>query len=130
MSTVDIRSRECWCHFRSVNSVESVLHQSDHRAFTFSTQTIADDPPVLQSNETGVFHTGGNSGSPIINGKGELIDVAFDGNWEAVVGVYLFQEPLNCCISVDSRYILFLLDKFSKAQSILNELVIKGSQGG
>ncbi len=69
--------------------------------------------------------TGGNSGSPVMNGNGELIGVAFDGNWEAVVGDYLFQEPLNRTISVDSRYVLFILDKFSNAKQILNELVIK-----
>jgi hypothetical protein len=71
--------------------------------------------------------TGGNSGSPVINGKGEIIGLAFDGNWEAVVGDYLFQEPLNRTINVDSRYILFVLDKFSNAQTILKELNIKGN---
>ncbi|HEX9007258.1 MAG TPA: S46 family peptidase [Bacteroidota bacterium] len=69
--------------------------------------------------------TGGNSGSPVINGKGELIGCAFDGNWEAVVGDYLFQEPLNRTISVDARYVLFILDKFSNAQNILKELTIR-----
>ncbi|MDI6766335.1 MAG: S46 family peptidase [Bacteroidota bacterium] len=69
--------------------------------------------------------TGGNSGSPVINGKGELIGLAFDGNWEAVVGDYVYQEPFNRSINVDSRYILFVLDKFSNAQNILNELTIK-----
>ena len=68
--------------------------------------------------------TGGNSGSSVLNGKGELIGLAFDGNWEAVVGDYYFQEPLNRSINVDSRYILFVLDKFSNAQNILKELVI------
>lgn len=68
--------------------------------------------------------TGGNSGSPVINGKGELIGVAFDGNWESVVGDYIYQEPLNRAINVEARYVLFILDKFSNAQSILNELVI------
>jgi len=68
--------------------------------------------------------TGGNSGSPVINGKGDLIGVAFDGNWEAVVGDYIFQEPLNRSINVDSRYVLFLLDKFSHADNLLKELVI------
>ncbi len=69
--------------------------------------------------------TGGNSGSPVMNGNGELIGVAFDGNWEAVVGDYLYQEPLNRTISVDSRYVLFILDKFSNAKNVLDELVIK-----
>ena len=69
--------------------------------------------------------TGGNSGSPVINGKGELIGLAFDGNWEAVVGDYVFQEPLNRSINVDARYILFILDKYSNAQNILDELMIR-----
>ncbi len=69
--------------------------------------------------------TGGNSGSPVINGKGELVGCAFDGNWESVVGDYFFQEPLNRTISVDSRYILFILDKYSDSQNILNEMLIK-----
>lgn len=69
--------------------------------------------------------TGGNSGSPVINGNGELIGVAFDGNWEAVVGDYLFQEQFNRTISVDTRYVLFVLDKFADAQNLLKELVIK-----
>ena len=69
--------------------------------------------------------TGGNSGSPVINGKGELIGLAFDGNWESVVGDYMFQESLNRTISVDARYILFILDKFSGAKNILDELLIK-----
>ena len=72
--------------------------------------------------------TGGNSGSPVINGRGELIGLAFDGNWEAVVGDYLYQDDLNRSINVDARYILFVLDKYSNAQNILNEMVIKDGQ--
>ena len=69
--------------------------------------------------------TGGNSGSPVINGRGELIGVAFDGNWEAVVGDYVYQESLQRSINVDARYILFVLDKYSNAENILKELVIR-----
>ena len=69
--------------------------------------------------------TNGNSGSPVINGKGELIGCAFDGNWEGVVGDYVFEERYNRTISVDARYMLFVLDKFSGAENILKELVIK-----
>ena len=69
--------------------------------------------------------TGGNSGSPVINGKGEVIGCAFDGNWEAVVGDYYFQEQYNRTIAVDARYVLFVLDKYSGAQNILNELTIR-----
>jgi hypothetical protein len=68
--------------------------------------------------------TGGNSGSPVLNGKGELIGCAFDGNWEGVVGDYQYEEKYDRTISVDARYILFILDKFSGAENILKELVI------
>ncbi len=68
--------------------------------------------------------TGGNSGSPILNGKGEVIGTAFDGNWESISADYLFNEDLNRCISVESRYILFVLDKFSEADDLLAELTI------
>lgn len=71
--------------------------------------------------------TGGNSGSPVINGNGELIGIAFDGNWEAVVGDYYFQESLNRSINVDARYVLFVLDKFSGAENVMKELVVKGA---
>lgn len=83
---------------------------------------VLKDVPVAFTADLDI--TGGNSGSPVINGKGELIGCAFDGNWEAVVGDYYFQESLNRTIAVDARYVLFVLDKFSNAQSILNELVI------
>jgi hypothetical protein len=68
--------------------------------------------------------TGGNSGSPIMNGKGEVIGAAFDGNYESISADYLFNESLTRCISVDSRYILFILDKYSGAKKLLDELTI------
>ncbi|MBN2184493.1 MAG: S46 family peptidase [Candidatus Krumholzibacteriota bacterium] len=68
--------------------------------------------------------TGGNSGSPILNGKGEVVGSAFDGNWESISADYLFNSDLNRCISVESRYILFVLDKFSGAGDLLEELTI------
>ena len=69
--------------------------------------------------------TGGNSGSPVINGDGELIGCAFDGNWESVVGDYVYEERFDRTISVDIRYVLFILDKFSAASNILHELTIR-----
>jgi hypothetical protein len=88
----------------------------------YSDPRINDVPVAFIAN---LDITGGNSGSPVINGKGELIGLAFDGNWEAVVGDYVFQEHLNRTINVDARYILFILDKYSDAKNILDELVIK-----
>ncbi len=69
--------------------------------------------------------TGGNSGSPVINGKGEFIGAAFDGNYEALTGDFEFDPKLNRTIAVDARYILFILDKFSGAANILEELDIR-----
>lgn len=69
--------------------------------------------------------TGGNSGSPIINGRGECIGTAFDGNWESISADYLYNEELTRAISVESRYILFVLDRFSGAYELLGELTVQ-----
>mgnify|MGYP004442533281 FL=1 len=68
--------------------------------------------------------TGGNSGSPVINAKGELIGLAFDGNWEAMSGDIAFEPELQRTICVDSRYVLFIIDKFANCQRLINELKI------
>ncbi|MDP4842922.1 MAG: S46 family peptidase [Salibacteraceae bacterium] len=68
--------------------------------------------------------TGGNSGSPVINGKGELIGCAFDGNWEAMSGDIAFEPTLQRTIAVDIRYVLFIIDKYAGAQNIIDELKI------
>lgn len=69
--------------------------------------------------------TGGNSGSPVLNANGELIGLAFDGNWEGAVGDYFYDPELNRTISVDIRYVLFTLTKFGGCDWLLNELNIK-----
>src|SRR5690606_4604009 len=68
--------------------------------------------------------TGGNSGSPVLNGNGELIGLAFDGNIEAMAGDVIFDPVLQRTISVDIRYVLFIIDKFAGAQHIIDELKI------
>ncbi len=68
--------------------------------------------------------TGGNSGSPVINGNGELIGLAFDGNWEAMSGDIVFEPELQKCISVDIRYVLFIIDKFAGAKRLVDEMTI------
>ena len=68
--------------------------------------------------------TGGNSGSPIFNGKGELIGLAFDGNWESLSGDIIFEPNLQRTINVDVRYILFIMDKVYGAQRLIDELKI------
>src|SRR5690554_1623431 len=66
--------------------------------------------------------TGGNSGSPVINGKGELVGTAFDGNWEAMSGDIYFEPNLQRTISVDIRYILWLVDKCYGATNLIDEM--------
>ncbi|HNX43812.1 MAG TPA: S46 family peptidase [Bacteroidales bacterium] len=69
--------------------------------------------------------TGGNSGSPVLNADGELIGLAFDGNWEAMSGNYAFEPDLQRTICVDIRYVLFIIDKFAGAKNLIDELTLK-----
>ena len=69
--------------------------------------------------------TGGNSGSPVINGNGELIGLAFDGNYEALSHKMAFDKDLNRTICVDIRYVLWCIDKLGGAQNIIRELTLK-----
>ena len=66
--------------------------------------------------------TGGNSGSPVLNGKGELIGFAFDGNIEAMAGDVIFDHKLQKTINCDIRYILFIIDKYAGAKHIVEEM--------
>jgi hypothetical protein len=68
--------------------------------------------------------TGGNSGSPVINGNGQLIGLAFDGNWEAMSGDISFEPALQRTINVDIRYVLFIIDKFAGDTRIIKELTL------
>ena len=72
--------------------------------------------------------TGGNSGSPIMNGKGELLGLAFDGNWEAMSGDVNFEPKLQRTINVDARYVLFIIDKYAGATNLIDELDIRKSE--
>lgn len=66
--------------------------------------------------------TGGNSGSPVMNGKGELIGIAFDGNWEAMSGDIAFEPMYQKCINVDIRYVLFIIDTYAGAGHLVKEM--------
>src|SRR5690606_3057359 len=66
--------------------------------------------------------TGGNSGSPVINGDGHLIGLAFDGNYEALSHKIAFDKDLNRTINVDVRYVLWCIDKLGGAKNIIDEL--------
>ena len=66
--------------------------------------------------------TGGNSGSPMFNGKGELIGLAFDGNWDSLSSDILFDSHLARCIGVDIRFMLFMMDKWGHADRLMKEM--------
>lgn len=80
------------------------------------------DMPVcfLSTNDI----TGGNSGSPVLNDKGELIGCAFDGNWESLSGDINFDDNLQRCINLDIRYVLFILEKLGNCGHLINEMTI------
>lgn len=77
---------------------------------------------VLSNNDI----TGGNSGSPVLNGNAELIGLAFDGNWESLSGDILFEPEMQRTISVDIRYVLYMIDKVMGASHIIEELKLAG----
>jgi Peptidase S46 len=73
---------------------------------------------------------GGNSGSPILNGRGEQVGIVFDGNYEGLGNDFFYNDPKGRTISVDIRYVLFILDKFGGAGYLLKELDIKNAPAG
>lgn len=68
--------------------------------------------------------TGGNSGSPVIDAEGNLIGLAFDGNWEAMSGDLSFENEVQRTICMDARYLVFIIDKMANAQNLMQELKI------
>ena len=68
--------------------------------------------------------TGGNSGSPVLNGNGELMGLAFDGNWEAMSGDIAYEPSLQRTIVVDIRYVLWVIDHFAGAKHLVDEMTV------
>ncbi len=66
--------------------------------------------------------TGGNSGSSVVDAEGQLIGLAFDGNWEAMTGDLVYDAEYKRCINVDIRYVLFIIDKFAGAKHLVDEM--------
>ncbi len=94
-----------------------------YEAKDFGRWAVKGDVPVAFISDNDI--TGGNSGSPVLNGRGELIGLAFDGNWEAMSGDIAFEPELQRTISVDIRYVLFIIDKYAGAQRLIDEMTIK-----
>lgn len=72
-----------------------------------------------------IIRLGGNSGSPVFNVSGELIGLNFDRNWEGTISDVIYDESVCRNITVDMHYVLFIIDKYAKAHSIIKELVIR-----
>ncbi|MEM7655642.1 MAG: S46 family peptidase, partial [Bacteroidota bacterium] len=97
-----------------------------HAAGAYGPYAQGDDLPVafIASNHT----SGGNSGSPVLNGRGELIGLNFDRNWEGTMSDFLYDPNLCRNISVDVRYVLFLLDKYGEVPYLLEEMKLVGGE--
>jgi len=122
-------------HAKFYTTLEGVMAKEDPESYEF---IIPEKLKVLHQNrdygqyaEDGQIRvnfltnndiTGGNSGSPVINGKGQLIGCAFDGNWEAMSCDIFFEPVLQRCINVDIRYILFVIEKFGEAKHLIEEM--------
>jgi len=105
--------------FNAPNIIKTLYANKDFNGYV--DPELNDVPVNFLTNN---YCTGGNSGSPIINKNGELIGTVFDINYESLVSDYYFLPDITRTISVDSRYILFILDKVSKANNVISELEI------
>jgi len=125
-------------HYNFITTLDGVMEKMDNDNPEFIVpkklvQLYKDRDYGNYSNSDGTLNvcfisnndiTGGNSGSPVINANGELVGCAFDGNWEAMSGDIAFEDKLQRTISVDVRYILFIIDKFAGASNIIDELML------
>lgn len=107
---------------RPFDAPQKLLDLYEAKDFGAYVDPALGDVPVcfLSTNDL----TGGNSGSPIMNGKGEVIGTIFDGNYESISADFQFVPRLTRSINCDSRYILFILEKFAGADELLRELKI------
>jgi len=124
-------------HFNYYTTLDGVMEKEDPNNWEFVVPAKLKELYINKDygkyGENGVMKTcfitnnditGGNSGSPVLNGKGEMIGLAFDGNWEAMSGNIAFEPDLQRCINVDMRYVLFIIDKFAGASNLINEMTI------
>ncbi|NHB69327.1 S46 family peptidase [Perlabentimonas gracilis] len=125
-------------HYNYITTLKGVMEKEDPDNWEFVVPEklkelyMAEDygPYAMDNGEMPVAFitnndiTGGNSGSPIINGKGHLIGCAFDGNWEAMSGDIIFEPDYQRCIGVDIRYVLFIIDKYAGAKHLVDEMTL------
>ncbi|MCF6341688.1 MAG: S46 family peptidase, partial [Bacteroidales bacterium] len=124
-------------HFEYYTTMDGIMQKEDpdnwefivpdklkelYAAKDFGQYGMGDKMPVCFLTNHDI--TGGNSGSPVINAKGELIGLAFDGNWEAMSGDIAFEPELQRTINVDVRYVMFIIDKFAGAKNLIDEMTL------
>ena len=124
-------------HYKYLTTLDGVMQKEDpnnwefvvpdklkelYEAKDFGPYGVGDQMPVCFITNNDI--TGGNSGSPVINGLGELLGLAFDGNWEAMSGDIAFEPDLQRCICVDIRYVLFIMDKYAGANHLIDEMTL------
>ena len=127
-------------HYRYFTTVRGILEKArEHRSepdFALQPELVS----LLESSDYGRYAdrsgemkvcfisdndiTGGNSGSAMFNARGQLLGLAFDGNWEAMSSDYLYEPRLQRCIGVDIRYVLFIIEKYGQAGRLIEELKI------
>ncbi|MFA6831614.1 MAG: S46 family peptidase, partial [Bacteroidaceae bacterium] len=125
-------------HYKYYTTQKGILEKEDNTSEEFVVPTKLHDmlvardfgPYAMKDGNLPVCFlttndiTGGNSGSPVMNSRGELIGCAFDGNWESLSGDIHFDDQLQRCICLDIRYMLFILDKFGGCHHLVDEMTI------
>jgi hypothetical protein len=124
-------------HYKYYTTLEGVMQKEDSSNWEFvvpaKLKTLYKAKDFGEYGENGIMKTdfitnnditGGNSGSPVLDGSGNLVGLAFDGNWEAMSGNICFEPELQRTINVDIRYVLFIIDKYAGAKNLIAELNI------
>ena len=125
-------------HYKYYTTLKGVMEKEDSTklgicGFAQTESTLPRHKDYGEYGENGVMKTcfisnnditGGNSGSPVLDGNGYLVGLAFDGNWEAMSGNICFEPELQRTINVDIRYVLFIIDKYAGAKNLIAEMNI------